>query len=105
MLKQILQTLKDLITSKKFLAALGSSLISICSYLAGLIDGQAMWAGIIGSFGVYKISQGIADHGKEAIQETHLREDTLQQRHIEVVNNQAEMAKRIRDDAERRARG
>lgn len=58
------ETLKQLFTSKKFLATLAGVIITLFAKVGLDVDNEtaAMIVGLIGSF---VVSQGIADNGKE----------------------------------------
>ena len=58
-------TVKALLGSKKFLAALIAAIVWVAGK-AGLHASTEMVSGIVGPIVAYVLGQGIADHGKEA---------------------------------------
>ncbi len=69
MTKTLLSTLKALLSSKKFVAALIAALVWIAGKVGLDVDTTTM-AGIVGPISAYVLGQGIADSGKEAAQIT-----------------------------------
>lgn len=65
MTKLLLQTLKALLQSKKFIAAQIGALVWLGGKVGLSVDTETM-AGIVGPIVAYVLGQGIADHGKEA---------------------------------------
>ena len=62
-------TVKALLSSKKFIAALIAALVWLGGKVGLHVDSETM-AGIVGPIVAYVLGQGIADHGKEAAQIT-----------------------------------
>lgn len=60
-------TIKALLSSKKFIAALIAALVWLGGKVGLHVDSETM-AGIVGPIVAYVLGQGIADHGKEAAQ-------------------------------------
>lgn len=60
-------TVKALLSSKKFIAALIAALVWLGGKVGLHVDSETM-AGIVGPIVAYVLGQGIADHGKEAAQ-------------------------------------
>ncbi len=69
MTKTLLATLKALLSSKKFVAALIGALVWLGGKVGLNVDTETM-AGIVGPIAAYVLGQGIADSGKEAAQIT-----------------------------------
>ena len=61
----MLNTLKDLIKSKKFDVLIFSVLALVCTVLAGQMDASEAVQSAIGLVMVYLGAQGLADFGKE----------------------------------------
>jgi hypothetical protein len=58
-------TVKALLSSKKFIAALLAALVWLGGKVGLHVDTETL-AGIVGPIVAYVLGQGIADHGKEA---------------------------------------
>lgn len=61
-----METLKQKLTSRKFLMSLGAVLVAIGGYLTGATSFEAMLAGVVGAVGLYTVGEGIADSGHRA---------------------------------------
>jgi hypothetical protein len=69
MTKTILATIKALLSSKKFVAALIAALVWLGGKVGLHVDTETM-AGIVGPIVMYVLGQGVADAGKTAAQIT-----------------------------------
>lgn len=69
MTKIIWTTVKALLSSKKFVAALLAALVWLGGKVGLNVDTETL-AGIVGPIIAYVLGQGLADHGKEAAQIT-----------------------------------
>jgi hypothetical protein len=65
--------MKDLLTSKKFVAAVTAALVAFLSNLYGIEPDQALL--IVGPLVAYVLGQGLADLGKERAKIERYRND------------------------------
>jgi hypothetical protein len=70
-----MELIKDLFTSKKFLATLAGIVVSVLAAVGFEIETEIV-LGLLLSISAYVVGQGIADNGKEAEKEKAKKEAT-----------------------------
>lgn len=63
-----MDTLKQKLSSRKFIAYLGAVLVVLGSFAQGLIDSTALITGLVTATAAYQTSEAIADHGRGSAQ-------------------------------------
>lgn len=71
-----MDTLKDMLRSKKFLALLAALIVWAVSFL-GLDLEMGKVLPVLGTIAAYIVGQGVADHGKEAVKQQVMRDAAL----------------------------